>query len=73
MEKLYKVKEVADIFRVAERTVYNWISFGYLRAIKVGDDDGKGTIRIPEAALKEFKENCCTIGSPFAPKRINLK
>jgi len=73
MEKLYKVKEVADIFRVSERTVYNWVMFGYLRAIKVGDEDGKGTVRITEAALKEFKENCCTTSSPFVPKRIILK
>ncbi|WP_038064953.1 helix-turn-helix domain-containing protein [Thermodesulfovibrio thiophilus] len=62
--KLYKVKEVAGIFRVAERTVYNWVEFGYIRAVKVGSEDGKGTIRITEDALQEFIEKYTTIESP---------
>lgn len=65
--KLYRVCEVAQIFRVAERTIYNWIEWGYLRAIKVGD--GKGTIRIPEDAIKEFIDNNQTLYESIPPKR----
>jgi len=65
--KLYKVAEIATLFRVAERTVYNWVEFGYLKAIKVRD--GKGTIRIPEESLQEFLENYQTIETPVLFKR----
>lgn len=59
MPKLYKVSEIAEMLRVSERTVYNWIEWGYIRAIKVGE--GKGSIRIPEEALAEFFETHQTI------------
>ncbi len=65
--KLYKVSEIAEFFQVAERTIYNWIEFGYLRAIKVGE--GRGTIRVPEDALKEFCQKNQTIIETFPPKR----
>jgi excisionase family DNA binding protein len=65
--KLLKVSEVAEIFQVAERTVYNWIDWGYLRAIKVGE--GRGTIRIPEDALEEFIFNNYTVEKGFPPAR----
>ncbi|AIH04460.1 helix-turn-helix domain-containing protein [Thermodesulfobacterium commune] len=71
MKKLYKVREIAEYFQVSERTVYGWIEMGYLRAIKVGSLDGKGTVRVPEDALEEFIRNCQTI--PIRPKRIVLK
>lgn len=57
--KLYKVSEIAELFRVSERTVYNWIDWGYMRAIKIGE--GRGTIRVPEDAVNEFIENNQTI------------
>lgn len=65
--KLYKICEIAEMFRVAERTVYNWVDFGYLRAIKVGE--GRGTIRIPEDAVEEFIRNNQTLLEPTQPKR----
>jgi excisionase family DNA binding protein len=71
MTRLYTVREVAEYFKVSERTVYGWIEMGYLRAIKVGSLDGKGTVRVPEDALEEFIRNCQTI--PIRPKRIVLK
>ncbi len=52
--KLYTVAEVAEMFKVSLRTVYNWVDFGYLEAIKVGK--GRGTIRITEKALNNFLE-----------------
>jgi excisionase family DNA binding protein len=71
MKRLYKVREIAEYFQVSERTVYGWIEMGYLRAIKVGSLDGKGTVRVQEDALEEFIRNCQTI--PIRPKRIVLK
>lgn len=43
--------EVAEVFKVSERTVYRWCEAGTLRHIKVG-----GTVRIPRAALDELDE-----------------
>ena len=57
--RYWTVKEAAQYFRVSPRTIYNWIDFGYLRAIKVGK--GKGTIRIPEDAIKEFENKHLTV------------
>ncbi len=57
--KYLTVKEVAKHFKVSERTIYNWIEFGYLRAIKVGE--GRGTVRIPLDALEEFERRFKTI------------
>jgi excisionase family DNA binding protein len=34
--KLYTVEEVAQILKVTERTLYNYIKGGYLKAIKIG-------------------------------------
>jgi excisionase family DNA binding protein len=51
--KLYTVKEVAQILRLSERTIYTYIEFGYLRAIQIGE---KKALRIPEDALREFLE-----------------
>lgn len=64
-EHFYTVREVAAILKVAERTVYNWVEFGYMKAIKVGSPEGKGTIRIPESALQEFIKKYTTIEEPF--------
>lgn len=58
--KYYKVNEVATLFKVSTRTVYNWIDAGYLRAVRVGDGK-KGTIRIPESAIKEFLHKYQTV------------
>ncbi len=71
MGKFYKVAEVADLLEVSHRTVYNWIDWGYLKGIKVGE--GKGTIRIPEDALIEFIQKNLTIPEPILPKRKLLK
>ena len=51
--KLYTVKEVAQILRLSERTIYTYIEFGYLRAIQIGE---KKALRVPEDALREFLE-----------------
>ena len=35
-EKLYSLKEVADILRVSDRSVFRYIHSGKLRATKIG-------------------------------------
>ncbi len=36
MEKIYKVKEIAEIFGFTPRTIRSFIKRGYLRAAKTG-------------------------------------
>ena len=52
IEKLYTVKEVAELLQVSQRTVFRYMQPDYknqLKASKVG-----GTWRITEMDLKEF-------------------
>lgn len=48
-ERLYMVKEVAERFRVTERTIQNWIKTEKFGATKVGK-----VIRISESDIQEF-------------------
>ena len=48
-EQYYTVREVAERFKVSRQSVYDWISEGRLRAVKIGN-----RTRIPESALEEF-------------------
>jgi excisionase family DNA binding protein len=34
--KLYTIDEIADILKVTQRTIYNYIKSGALKAIKIG-------------------------------------
>ena len=34
--KLYSIDEIADILKVTQRTIYNYIKSGSLKAIKIG-------------------------------------
>ncbi len=44
-EKLWKVAEFAEKFRLDQQTIYCWIRVGKLRAIKIG----KRIVRIPDS------------------------
>ena len=50
-EKFLKLKEVAKLLRVSERSVFRYIHSGRLKATKVG------YWRISEKELKNFLEN----------------
>jgi excisionase family DNA binding protein len=50
--KLLTVKEVAEILKVSNQTVYNWTSKGELIPIKVG-----GAVRIKEQELNRFLDD----------------
>lgn len=47
--KVYTVPEVKDILHVSQRTIYNYITMGQLKAVKLGRE-----WRITEDALKDF-------------------
>jgi excisionase family DNA binding protein len=49
---LYTVKEVRDILKVTQRTLYNYIKNGDLKAVKIGK-----YWRIRESDLQEFLDN----------------
>lgn len=49
-ERYFTSKEVAEVLKVAEATVWKWVREGNLKAIQIANH----TIRIPESALKEF-------------------
>jgi excisionase family DNA binding protein len=52
-EKMYKPREVAQMFGVVPNTIADWLRDGTLRGIKIG----KGHYwRIPESAVKELAE-----------------
>ena len=46
---LYTPQEVADLWKVTRRTVYEWIKTGKIKACKIGD-----TVRISESELLAF-------------------
>lgn len=48
MEKLYTVKEVADILKLKEITIRQWMSRGQLQFIKIG---GGRTVRITQQEI----------------------
>jgi len=76
MEKLLTVYEVAQLFRISERTIYTWIDEGVIRCVKTKD---KAVIRIPlsevERLIQEVLEVPPTKLSAQRKKRLleNLK
>lgn len=50
MPTLWKVPEVAAALRVTAPTVYSMVSLGQIGCVRIG----KGTIRIPQAALETY-------------------
>ncbi len=49
MEKLYSVKEVANLLSMAEVTVRQWIQHGKLKSVKIGNSR-----RISETEVKRI-------------------
>ena len=50
MPTLWKVQEIAAALRVTAPTVYSMVSLGQIGCVRIG----KGTIRIPQAALDAY-------------------
>lgn len=47
--KVYSVEELTELLQVTQRTIYNYIKGGNLKAVKIGK-----YWRVTEEALKEF-------------------
>jgi excisionase family DNA binding protein len=47
--KVYTVKKIKEILHVTQRTIYNYITQGQLKAVKLGRE-----WRVTEDALKDF-------------------
>lgn len=47
--KVYTVKKIKEILHVSQRTIYNYITQGQLKAVKLGRE-----WRVTEAALSDF-------------------
>ena len=48
-KEMYKIKEVARILDISERTVYKFMNEGKIRAIRVG-----GQWRIPKSEVEKY-------------------
>lgn len=46
---LYTPQEVAALWKVTRRTVYEWVKAGRIKAFRIGD-----TVRIPESEMVAF-------------------
>jgi len=49
--KLYTIDEIAEILKVTQRTIYNYIKSGALKAIKIGK-----YWRVKQSDLEQFLE-----------------
>ncbi len=54
MEKLYTVREVAEIFGLNEQTIYRWIKKGKLQASRLGR-----SVRIKQSTVEEIVDVGC--------------
>jgi excisionase family DNA binding protein len=55
---VYRVSELAALLKVDINVIYRDVASGRIDAYRVGK--GRGTIRIPEAALRGYKANAIT-------------
>lgn len=55
---MFRVKAVAEMFDVSPSTIYRAIDAGKLEAFKIGSGSARGSVRIPEYALRTFEEAC---------------
>lgn len=55
---VYTVPEVAALLRVHKSTVYRDVESGRIDAYRVGK--GRGTVRITDAALREYRRRAVT-------------
>lgn len=56
--RFYTIAEVAAMLRVSERTVWNWLRYGKLKAVTFGEG---GVVRVRGTAIAEFVK-------PYRPK-----
>jgi excisionase family DNA binding protein len=62
-----KVKEVAERYEVAVKTVYGWVDSGMLPALRLPGRNGAGSYRFRDADLTEFDRRRECNWTPPAP------
>jgi excisionase family DNA binding protein len=65
INRMYRVKAVAELLDVSVATIYRAIESGALRALKVGT--GKGALRIPADAIEDYVKVCQQAALAAAP------
>jgi len=55
-QQFYTVAEVAELLRVSESTIRNYIRRGYIKAIKFGMER-RATVRIPKSEIESLYAN----------------
>lgn len=63
--RMFRVRAVAEMFDVSVSTIYRAIEAGQLTALKIGT--GKGAVRIPESAVREFERICALAAQSVEP------
>ena len=53
MEDFLTVREVAQILRVSDSTIRNYIKQGLIKAIKLGNNR-RATVRVPKSEVEKF-------------------
>lgn len=56
--RMYRVKTVAEMFDVSPSTIYRAIETGRLEALQIGARGARGSVRIPDYALRAFEVAC---------------
>jgi len=55
---MYRVKTVAEMFDVSPSTIYRAIETGRLEALQIGARGARGSVRIPDYAVRAFEVAC---------------
>ena len=58
MEKLFKVCEVAEMLNCDKYSVYKLIANKRIKFYRIGLGEKRGTIRISQEQLEEYKKSC---------------
>ena len=56
--RMLRVKAVAEMFDVSPQTIYRAIESGKLAALKVTGTNERGSLRIPESAIRTYRQAC---------------
>jgi excisionase family DNA binding protein len=66
-DRTLRVKDVAELYRVTVKSVYEWVRSGILPALRLPGRDGAGSYRFRNADLAEFDRRRECNWTPPAP------
>ena len=53
-KKMLTIKETAEMLRISQRTVFNYIQAGLLKAVKIGGIKKAGRVYVPKAEIERI-------------------